>query len=435
MVYKVLALTDSEGQAIAFATVSQDITERRRLEDNLRKLAADLSDADRRKDEFLATLAHELRNPLAPIRNALQVIRLSSDPQAHEEARSMMQRQLEQMVRLVDDLLDVNRITRGMLELRREKVQLSAVVNSAVETSRPVIDYMDHQFTVSLPEQPILVDADPTRLAQVFSNLLNNSAKYMNRGGQIWVTVSRNGSEVVVSVKDTGIGIAADHLPRIFEMFSQVEASLERSQGGLGIGLTLVRRLVEMHGGRIEARSDGLDKGSEFIVSLPIVVDGSAPLRLDGKDDSAVSKSSLRILIVDDNRDSANSLAMLLRIKGNDTRTAYDGEQGLASAREFQPDVILLDIGLPKLNGYEACRRIREQPWGKHLILIAVTGWGQEEDRRRSEEAGFNYHLVKPVDPRELMKLLAQVEHDRRSRPEVEKVGAEVMNVGGAGSV
>jgi PAS domain S-box-containing protein len=407
MAYKVLTLTDTTGHPVAFATVSQDVTERRQLEDGLRKLAADLSEADRRKDEFLATLAHELRNPLAPIRNALQIIRLSSDRESQEQARSMMGRQLEQMVRLVDDLLDVSRISQGKLELRRERVPLSAVINRAVETSRPLIDHLGHELTVTLPKQPILVDADLTRLAQAIANLLNNSAKYMDRGGRIWLTAERKGSDLVVSVKDAGIGIAADQLPRIFQMFSQVDGSLERSQGGLGIGLTLVKRLVEMHGGWIEARSEGLGQGAEFVVRLPVVVGAAGPEAEGGNGEPAAPKSSLRILIVDDNRDAADSLVLLLRLMGNDTRTAYDGEEGVAVAEAFQPDVILLDIGLPKLDGYEACRRIREQPWGKSAVLIAVTGWGQEDDRRRSHEAGFDQHMVKPVDPQDLMKLLA----------------------------
>jgi PAS domain S-box-containing protein len=407
MVYKVLTLTDPDGKPNAFATVSQDITERKKLEDNLRQLAASLSDADRRKDEFLATLAHELRNPLAPIRNALQVVRRSPDPEAQEQAHLVMQRQLEQMVRLVDDLLDVSRITRGKLELRREVVSLAEVLNAAVETSRPAIDRMGHTLTVTLPNQPVRVDADPVRLAQVFSNLLNNSAKYMDRGGHIWLTAELHGRDVAVSVKDAGIGIAPEQLPHIFEMFSQVEGALERSQGGLGIGLTLVKRLIEMHGGRIEARSAGIGKGAEFIVRLPAAVGAAAPTATP--DAEPVPTSALRILVVDDNRDGADSLVMLLRIMGNETRTAYDGEQGVATAAEYRPDVILLDIGLPKLNGYEACRRIREQPWGKDLLIVAVTGWGQEDDHRHSREAGFDYHMVKPVDTSELMRLLADV--------------------------
>lgn len=407
MAYKVLTLTDATGQAVGLATVSQDVTERRRLEDNLRELASDLSEADRRKDEFLATLAHELRNSLAPIRNALQIIRHSPERSATEQARTLMERQLGQMVRLVDDLLDVSRISQGKLELRRGQVQLAAVLASAVETSRPLIDHLGHQLTVTLPDQPILVEADPTRLAQVFANLLNNSAKYMDRGGHIRLAARLQGSEVLVSVRDTGIGIAAEQLPRIFQMYSQVDSSLERSQGGLGIGLTLVKRLVEMHGGQIEARSQGPGKGSEFVVRLPVVAAAAGPRSVGSSDEPVAPKSALRILIVDDNRDAADSLVMLLRIMGNDTRTAYDGQEGVDVAAEFRPDVMLVDIGLPKLNGYEACRRIREQSWGKKVVLIAVTGWGQEEDRRRSHEAGFDHHMVKPVDPQELSKLLA----------------------------
>src|SRR5262245_51081381 len=410
MAYKVLTLTDATGRSVGLATVSQDVTERRRLEDDLRKLAADLAEADRRKDEFLATLAHELRNSLAPIRNALQIIRLSPERTAREQARTLMERQLGQMVRLVDDLLDVSRISQGKLELRREQVPLAAVIGSAVETSRPLIDHLGHQLTVTLPDQPILVDADPTRLAQVFANLLNNGAKYMDRGGHIWLTAEQQGSDVVVSVKDTGIGIAADQLPCLFQMFSQVEETLERSQGGLGIGLTLVKRLVEMHGGRIEARSEGPGQGSEFVVRLPLVVEASGPLAPAERGEPSAPKSSLRILIVDDNRDSADCLGMLLRIMGNDIRTAYDGQRGVDLAGEFRPDVVLLDIGLPKLDGYQACQRIREQAWGQAMVLIAVTGWGQEKDRRRSHEAGFDHHMVKPVDPHALMKLLAELQ-------------------------
>lgn len=436
MAYKVLTLTDAAGQALAFATVSQDVTERRQLEDHLRKLAADLSEADRRKDEFLATLAHELRNPLAPIRNALQIIRLASEREARERARTLMERQLVQMVRLVDDLLDVSRITRGKLELRRDEVPLATVLGSAVETSRPLIDQMGHTLTVTLPEQEILLDADLTRLAQVFANLLNNSAKYMDRGGHIWLSaeidddkvtrwqgdkvtgtedrgMSLPGPVVKVSVKDAGIGIAADHLPRIFDMFAQVDRALERAQGGLGIGLTLVKRLVEMHGGRIEAQSDGPGQGSEFIVRLPVATKRAAPRPAAGQEPPAPT-SALRILIVDDNRDSADSLAMLLQFMGNETRTAYDGQAGVDCAEAFRPAVVLLDIGLPKLNGYEACRHLRGRPWGKDVVLIAVTGWGQEEDRRHSREAGFDHHMVKPVDPQELMRLLADLPRARR---------------------
>jgi two-component system CheB/CheR fusion protein len=399
-----------EGQVVGCVLVFRDVTKRRRLEDHLRHLADDLSEADRRKDEFLATLAHELRNPLAPLRNALHIIRLSPDRAAREQAREMMERQLTQLVRLVDDLLDVSRITRGRLELRKERVSLAAVVNSAVETSRPLIETMGHELTVVLPPAPILVDADLTRLAQVLSNLLNNSAKYTDRGGRIRLIAERRGDDVMVSVMDNGIGIAGDQLPRLFQMFAQVEHSLERSLGGLGIGLTLVKRLVEMHGGQVEARSDGPGQGAEFIVRLPVVVEADqSTAAAHGGGSPAVPRSPLRILIVDDNRDSADSLAALLRILGNDLRTAYDGEQGVEEAGRFRPDVALLDIGLPRIDGYEACRRIRAQPWGQDAALIAVTGWGQDGDRRRAQEAGFDHHLVKPVNPQELMRVLAEL--------------------------
>ena len=392
-----------------------DLSERHRYEAllseqeqrQLRQVATDLSEAGRCKDEFLATLAHELRNPLAPIRIGLQLMKRADDHSAtFKQTRNMMERQLNQMVRLVDDLMDVSRISRGRIELRKKRVQLSTVVNNAVESSAPLIEDMGHQLSVALPQQPILVDADPTRLAQVLTNLLNNAAKYSDRGGHIQLNVELQGGEVVVRVKDTGIGIAAEELPRIFEMFVQIDRSLEKSVGGLGIGLTLVKSLVEMHNGTVEAQSDGPGKGSEFIVRLPVVVDASQP-QDSGDEAEQPSNSSRRILIVDDNQDAADSLAILLQLSGNDTRTAYDGQQAVDLAGVFRPDVLLLDIGLPKLNGYEVCRRIRRQSWGKNIVLIAVTGWGQNEDRQRSQEAGFDHHMVKPVDPQNLIKMLS----------------------------
>jgi signal transduction histidine kinase/ActR/RegA family two-component response regulator len=370
------------------------------------RLYDQLRDADRRKDEFLAVLAHELRNPLAPIRNALQIIRLSDDREARGQARNLIERQLVQMVRLIDDLMDVSRISRNKLELRKERVDLARVVQSAVETSRPLIEQMGHDLTVILPPRPVVIDADLTRLAQVFLNLLNNSAKYTEPGGRIRLTVERQGGDVAVSVQDTGIGIPADKLPTVFNLFSQVEGSLSRSQGGLGVGLSLVKRLVEMHDGSVEVKSEGLGKGSTFTVRLPVLIEASRPPGRVEREEAA-PKSNLRILIVDDNRDSADSLGMMLRMLGNDTRTAYDGEEAVAASAAFRPDVILLDIGLPKLNGYEACRRIREQSWAKGMVVIALTGWGQEEDVRRSHHAGFDYHMVKPVDLEALMGLLA----------------------------
>ncbi len=396
---------DDESVLVQLAQMGSVAIENARLYEQLR-------DADRRKDEFLALLAHELRNPLAPIRNAVQLIRLSTEPAALEQARILIERQLGQMVRLVDDLMDVSRISRNKLELRKERVELSSVVHSAVETIRPLIEQMGHDLTVRLPPQPVVLEADLARLAQVFINLLNNSAKYTERGGHIRLTVEQQGSDVVVAVKDTGIGIPADKLPTVFDLFSQVEGSLSHSQGGLGIGLSLVKRLVEMHDGSVEAESAGPGTGSTFSVRLPVLIAQSRP---DGGDDEqeVAPKSSLRILVVDDNRDTADSLGTMLRIMGNETQTAYDGEEAVAAAMAFRPEVILLDIGLPKLNGYEACRRIREHLWGEDLVLIALTGWGQEDDVRRSDEAGFDHHMVKPVNPNTLMKLLAGLESAR----------------------
>lgn len=413
MLYTVFKVADGDGQTIGLATISRDITQRRQLENDLRQLAADLSEANRYKDEFLATLAHELRNPLAPIRNGLQILKLAGqNAQAIEQARTMMERQLAQMVRLVDDLLDVGRITRNKLELRKERVDLATAVANAVETSRPLIETNGHELTVSMPPTPIYVDADLTRLAQVFSNLLNNAAKYTERGGHIWLTVERQGAEVVAVVKDTGVGIPPGMLPKVFDMFTQVDRTLERAQGGLGIGLTLVRRLVEMHGGRVEARSEGYGHGSEFTVRLPVV---PFPTGLVPDKDSNGGQPRLarrRILVVDDNEDSANSLSLLLTLMGNEVRVVHDGQTAVTAAGDFSPDVILLDIGLPRLNGYEACRGIRQQPGGSRPVIVACTGWGQDEDRRRSLEAGFNHHLVKPVDPEALEKLLAGLQID-----------------------
>ncbi|HVX12194.1 MAG TPA: PAS domain S-box protein [Pirellulales bacterium] len=371
-----------------------------------RQAEAALREADHRKDEFLATLAHELRNPLAPMRNALQVIQLAgNDTKAVGQAREMMERQMRHMVRLVDDLLDVSRITRGKLELRKQRVDLLAVVRTAVETSRPLIEAASHHLTITMPQQPLFVDGDPVRLAQVFSNLLNNAAKYTEQGGEIWLTAERQGSDAVLSVRDTGLGIPKEMLAKVFELFTQVDRTLEKSQGGLGIGLTLVRRLIEMHGGSIEARSEGYGKGSEFIVRLPAVLTG-APSE-DKTADKSTPSSHRRILVVDDNRDSAISLGMMLQLMGNEVRTAHDGLDAVRTAEVFGPDVVLMDIGLPKLNGYEAARRIREEAWGRDMLLIAVTGWGQEDDKRRSKEAGFNFHLVKPVELAALEKLLS----------------------------
>jgi len=417
MSVSVVPVMDEAGVLREWVGTNTDITERRRGEESLRQIAAELSQASRRKDEFLATLAHELRNPLAPIRTGLQLMKLPGVQQATiEQARAMMERQLTQMVRLVDDLMDVSRISLGKLELRKERISLATVLNSALETSRPLIGQMGHELTVMFSDPALMIDADMTRLAQVFLNLLNNAAKYSERGGHIRLNVAVEGSDAVVTVMDTGIGIDADQMPRIFEMYSQLGGTLERAQGGLGVGLTLVKRLVDLHGGSVEARSEGLGLGSVFIVRLPLVVETS-PAKTTGVDgDAEAVTSGLRVLIVDDNRDAADSLSELLKMTGNDTRTAYDGQEGVDAAAEFVPDVILLDIGLPLLNGYEACRLIRDQPKGKSIVLIALTGWGQDDDRRRSREAGFDHHMVKPVDPRALLKMLAglAVKHEQQ---------------------
>ncbi len=363
-----------------------------------------LREADRRKDDFLATLAHELRNPLAPLRNALQIMKLSDNGGGAANVREMMERQLQQMVRLVDDLLDVSRITKGKIELRKERLALATVVQSAQEISRPLIETARHELTVNLPSEPLLVDGDLTRLAQVLSNLLNNAAKYTPEGGRIWLTVERDGSEAVMQVRDNGTGIPADMLPRIWEIFTQVDRTLERSQGGLGIGLSLVRRLVEMHGGSVDGFSEGVGRGSTFTVRLPLAL--VEPVRQQAEGQQAEASGRRRILVVDDNVDSAKTLAMLLQLTGNEVRTAHDGPSALEVAAAYVPDVVLLDIGLPGMSGLDVARRMREMPRLRDTMLIAQTGWGQQEDRRRSEEAGFDAHLVKPVDPAVLMKLL-----------------------------
>ena len=398
-------IRDATGNISGAVMVFHDVTERRRVEKALK-------DTDKKKDEFLATLAHELRNPLVPIRNGLKVLQLAGNHSVvAENTRSMMDQALNQMVRLVDDLLDASRITTGKLQLRKEWVELAAVVQSAVETSRPLIDEQGHKLTVTLPPAPVLLDADPIRIAQVFSNLLNNAAKYSAAGGHIALTAETQRDAVLVSVTDRGIGIPAEHLPRVFEMFAQVDTAFDRSQGGLGIGLSLVKGLVGMHGGRIDAHSDGPGKGSEFVVRLPVVITQPSPGLHPANDDrvEAPHAEKCRILIVDDNSLSSKSMAMLLRLMGHEIATAFNGFEGVEVARTFRPDVILLDIGLPKLDGYEVAQRIRAQPWGKNTLLIAVTGYGQEEDRRRSLEAGFDFHMIKPVNVVELEKTLTDL--------------------------
>lgn len=376
------------------------------------RLFGELRDQERRKDEFLALLAHELRNPLAPLRNGLQVIRLAgADAGAVSQARAMMDRQLGHMVRLIDDLLDVSRISRSKMELRRSRVLLADVISSAVETARPAMEEANHELTVSLPAEPIALNADLTRLAQVFGNLLSNSAKYTPRGGHIRLSAEPSGQQIVVAVSDDGIGIPAESLPTIFDMFSQVDRSVERSTGGLGIGLALVKGLVEMHGGSVTAESNGAGMGSTFTVRLPLPEksEEASPEPL-GNEAGGRLGPRRRILVVDDNRDAAASTAIMLRLSGNEVRTAHDGVEAVEVAEVFRPQAILMDVGMPRLNGYHATRQIREQSWGRSILIIALTGWGQEGDKLQSREAGCNGHLVKPVSLADLEKLLAEAD-------------------------
>ncbi|HUQ74050.1 MAG TPA: ATP-binding protein, partial [Burkholderiales bacterium] len=380
-----------------------------RLYERLRDGAARLAEADRRKDEFLATLAHELRNPLAPLRNGVQILRLSAGkPELAEQARDMMERQLEHMVRLVDDLLDMSRISTGKIELRREWTELGAIVHSARESTAPLIERSGHALELALPAEPVYLEADPVRLAQVFCNLLNNAAKYTERGGRIELTAVRRDAQVEIIVRDNGVGIPADMLSRVFEMFTQGDGSLEKVHGGLGIGLTIVKRLVELHGGTVHARSDGPGRGSEFIVRLPVLEPGTAR-RPAAPSAARAEQVARRILIVDDNADAAASLAMLLKVLGNEVHTAVDGLAGLEAAERLRPDIVLLDLGMPRMNGYDACKAIRAQAWSRKAKLVALSGWGQEEHKARAREAGFDHFLVKPVAPEALKQLLTDL--------------------------
>jgi PAS domain S-box-containing protein len=375
----------------------------------VKEVTAELRVADQRKDEFLAMLAHELRNPLAPITNAVAVLRLPNlEASRLDWARDVIDRQVRQLSRLVDDLLDVSRITRGTVQLRTEPVELCTIIARAVETSRPPITLRQHKLTVTLPQESVLIEADPLRLAQVFGNLLNNAAKYTEEGGCIRVTVERGPNEALIRVRDTGIGISAEMLPRVFDLFTQADKSLDRSQGGLGIGLTLVQRLVELHGGTVEAHSAGLGQGSEFVVRLPLMGavrtgSGPAPVSADGEEPSSRGR---RVLIVEDNHDAAETLGLLLESTGQEVHVVHDGTAAVQAARSFRPDVVLLDIGLPGMNGYDVARRLRAERDLGQPLLVALTGYGQEEDRTRAREAGFDLYLVKPVDPDALKALL-----------------------------
>ena len=399
---------DEAGRPVRHFGITMDITERKSAEQSMRE-------ADRKKDDFIATLAHELRNPLAPIRNAVSLLRRSrvDDPQV-TWCRDVIDRQVAQMTHLLEDLLDVSRMARGQLRLRLETTPISTAIERAVEIARPAIDAGGHRLEVTLPAAPIFVRGDLTRLAQVFSNLLINAAKYTRESGTVTLCAEASGDDVLVRVVDTGIGLGPEQLPQIFEMFGQMASALDRSQGGLGIGLSLARRLVEMHGGTIAARSDGPGRGSEFSVRLPqaaVVAREPAQART-----SADDGPRWRILVADDLADSAESLALLLETMGHTVRVAYDGEEALAIGESFRPEVALLDLGMPRLNGYEACRRLRSLAWGRDTTLVAQTGWGQSEDRRRTQDAGFDHHVVKPVDVDRLIAWLREARAGMSSR-------------------
>lgn len=389
------------------ATLDRRVVERTQA---LQASEARLRDAARRKDEFLATLGHELRNPLAPIRNAAQILRMKI-PSFPELGRSveLIERQVRTMSRMVDDLLDVSRINQGKIELRREPVDLSVVLNHAIEATRVLIDEFEHRLVLELPSAALVLDADPTRLAQAFMNLLNNAAKYTDRGGRIVVRAEAGQEHVAVSVQDNGIGIAADRLEAVFEMFSQVETAMYRSQGGLGIGLSLTQRLVQLHGGSIVAHSAGLGQGSRFEVRLPLArgatVDGQTGAR-SGPAATPAAGGGLRILVADDNRDAADSMEAVLEMLGHEVESVHDGEAALLAMPRFKPQVVLLDIGMPNLDGHEVCRRIRKGLGNGAVVLVAITGWGQPEDQRKSHEAGFDHHFVKPMDIALLTQLL-----------------------------
>jgi signal transduction histidine kinase len=403
---------------LANASLQREIAERQRVQDELRHINVDLEQrvrertealqrADRRKDEFLASLAHELRNPLAPIRSAVEVLQAPGLAEAEAlHARAVIVRQVDQMTRLIDDLIDVSRITSDKLVLQLRRLDLAEVAAVAVETSSPVILERRHRLTVELPETPVMIDADPARLAQVLSNLLSNAAQYTPPGGDVRLIASLDQDQVRIAVRDNGIGIEPEMASRVFELFVQAPRARQQGTGGLGVGLTLARRLVEMLGGRLELRSEGVGRGSEFIVSLPLARpladQGAQP---DLSDPALTTKK--RILVVDDNHDSAEMLAAMLTAWGQQARVAFDGLSALATGRDFRPHVVLLDIGMPTMDGYETARRLRAEAWGQEATLIAVTGWGQESDLQRTRDAGFEHHLLKPVAPRRLRMLIA----------------------------
>ncbi len=414
-----------EDGRLAYAVAAfQDVAARETAREALHAASEALREGDRRKDEFLAILAHELRNPLAPLRNAAEILRRSDDPSAGELARAMIERQLGQMARLVDDLLDVSRIATGKLKLHRDVLQLEEVVERAVETSRPRIDAQRHRLDVHLPAQPVRLRGDGIRLAQVLTNLLNNAAKYTEPGGSIALQVHPPGDgRVVVEVRDTGIGIAPDALASVFDLFAQVDAAEPKAQGGLGIGLTIARRIVELHGGSIRAASEGPGRGATFTVELPVADADAAPAPHDGSRDRR--HAQCRVVVADDNRDTADSLAIMLRLSGHEVHVAYDGEDAVDLVRRHRPDVALVDIGMPRLDGYGVARRLRAEPWGDTLVLAALTGWGQASDRAAAAAAGFDHHFTKPVDPVAVEALLNGLPHCSRPSPWARLAAAE----------
>jgi PAS domain S-box-containing protein len=405
---RVVPLKGKEGQVLQWFGTSTDMEDAKRIEVRLRATESALRDADHRKDLFLATLAHELRNPLAPIRTAAHILgspRLA--PQQLQWAQSVIQRQVGHMALLLDDLLDIARITQGKLELRKKYVSLTDIVDSAVEEARPLLDGKNHQLAITLPSEEVTLSADPLRLSQILSNLLTNAAKYTDPGGHIELSGVVQSGTLCLSVKDDGIGIAPEALTRIFEMFSQIDSASARSGGGLGIGLALVKGLLELHGGTIDARSDGPGHGSEFIVRLPLAA--STPAQVPTTDAGAppVATVGRRVMVADDNKDAADALAMLLELAGHEVRVAHRGRAALALAQTFRPDVALIDIGMPDLSGYDVAKELRRAPWGAGICLIALTGWGQDDDRQRAKDAGFDRHMTKPVEPGTIEALLS----------------------------
>jgi two-component system CheB/CheR fusion protein len=408
---RALPMRDGAGKVVQWVGTSTDIDDAKRLQE---KLASD----DRKKDEFIATLAHELRNPLAPIRNALHIMRLSTERHVQDESRNMIERQVEHLIRLVDDLFDMSRITRGRMSLHLLRVEFRSVLQDAIAASRLRIEKQKQHFSFDLAPGSMLINGDATRLAQVVSNLLNNASRYTPEGGHISMSASCEGSQVVLAVRDDGIGIRSEMLSSIFEMFTQGER-LSNRQGGMGIGLTLVKQIVEMHGGTVEAKSAGLGKGAEFVVRLPILVPERRQSTRTTEPIANAPTGRKRVLVVDDNSDSVSSLATMLRLMGHETAVASDGVEALSVAESFRPEMIFLDIGLPKKNGHEVARAIRALPWGADVVLIALSGWGQPEDLRRSIEAGFDHHFAKPARQEDIEKLLYPVEQMRDKNPHV----------------